>query len=201
MFKPGMNLRDLMEGDGRERVKPEKNEWPFVIAGILLFFVTLFLYVYKFNIFSQTIHGSSLIKRSLILGLIVGAILSYFFSRGDDRMESFRVYAAVLFMCLLAFPLYAHLINFGSDQYATTLTEVEIIKNDSHIHSQLDIPGKKAKPDGYYLHFLLDDERMYLRTDKAIFIDKSENSIVQLPIRKGRLGYGVIDTKALLDEH
>lgn len=196
-----MNMRDLMTSDGRERVKPEKNEWPFVIGGILLFFVTLFLYVYKFNLFSQTIDGGSLTKISLIFASIVGVLLSYVFSKGDDNMEKFRVYASVLFMCLLSFPLYAHILNHQGDADLIMQKEVTITKNDSFIHTQLEIPGSKAKPDGYYLYFNLDGKERYLRTDTPIFIDKDENSRVNLPVRKGMLGYQIIDAKILMNEH
>ncbi len=192
-------MQDFLK-DGRERVKPEKNEWPFVIGGILVFFITLFLYVLKFNIFSQTIQGGKLIKISLLLGAMFGLFLAYVFSRNDVGMEKFRVYAAILFMSLLAFPLYAHLINYGSSSNNILQKEIVISENDSFIHTQLDVPESKVKPDGYYLHFELEGKPMYLRTDDPILSEQGPGTRTTLPIRNGNLGFSVIETKILINE-
>lgn len=197
MFRPGMDMRKLLDGSGEERVRPEKNEWPFVIAGILFFFITLFLYIIKFNVFSQTMNGGKLFLYSAILALLVGFILGRFFSKDADEYEKWRVFATVIFLCMLSFPLYAHLLNKGLASSSIQHQDVEIIKNDSYIHSQMSIPLSKINGGGYYLHFEFNNKATYLRTDEPIYADKGQGSIISLPFKKGGLGFSILDLKQI----
>lgn len=197
MIPPGMDLRKLMDGSGEERVRPEKNEWPFVIGGILFFFITMFLYVIKFNIFSQTINGGRLSLISAIIAIVIGLVLSVLLSKDADEYERWRVFATVIFLCVLSFPLYAHLINNSLASSEIHNTEVEVLKNDSYIHSQMSIPLTKINSGGYYLHFDFNGKETYLRTDEPIFADNGEGSRISLPFKKGGLGFSILDLTQL----
>lgn len=192
-----MDMRKLMDGSGEERVRPEKNEWPFVIGGILFFFITLFLYVIKFNIFSQTINGGKLSLYAALIAIVVGFLLAHILSKDADGYERWRVYAIVIFLCILSFPLYAHLVNKVLAASTTQSTEVEIIKNDSYIHSQMSIPLSKINSGGYYLHFDFEGKQTYLRTDEPVFPNKDAGSMISLPLKKGGFGFAILDLNQL----
>jgi len=197
MIPPGMDMRKLMDGSGEERVRPEKNEWPFVIGGILFFFITLFLYVIKFNVFSQTINGGKLTLISVILALMVGLFLATILSKDADEYERWRVFATVIFLCVLSFPLYAHLLNYYLASSEIHSTEVEVIKNDAYVHSQMSIPLTKLKASGYYLHFDFKEKETYLRTNEPIFPNQGKGSRISLPFKKGGLGFSILDLTQL----
>lgn len=197
MFRPGMDMRKLMDGSGEERVRPERNEWPFVIAGVLFLFTTLFLYVLKFNVFSQTMNGGRLTLISIIIAVVIGLILGKVFAVDADGYETWRVYAIAVFLCALSFPLYSHLLNRYLASSSVYEQQVEIIKNDSFIHSQMSIPLSKINAGGYYLHFSYEGKETFLRTDDPIFADQDKGAVVSLPLKKGGLGFSILEMKQL----
>ena len=160
-----------------------------ITAWILLVLVfTLFiLYAYELPVFGNTFQFKSLLRRSLLVFGIIGAIVGYLYSKPEtDLTEKFKVFLFIFLSTLFFAPLLANLTNrwFGSEP---ELKSYEIFEVEPIGVPEMAI--EKRWPTRDYFIFIFEDDEL----EKIRLNDLAEQPLkgqqIELAIGEGLFGW------------
>lgn len=175
---------------GRNRMQLTKSEYAKGIFGALILISIVAGYTFEIRHFSNTFDVFSLVVRSLILGLVLGLLIGFYFSKHyKDALVKFQIIVAFVFAGLIVTPLLVSWVNrWGASKYQME----DVVYESQQIYSQSRF-GKTERTmdvDGYYLFVVRNRQMKRLTIKEEIFGKKlDKGTIIQLPFRKGLLGY------------
>ena len=185
-----MMLQNLLPFNGQNREKLKTSEYLFGFLGAGIIFLVAFLYAFEVKHFSNTFEIKSLITRSLIVGLLVGIIAGYFFSKQfNDGLEKLKSYFFFIVISLLLFPLLGSLSNRILSFSSKQKTEVEFQSQAGYIQSRFGNINTKKDQDGIFLFFVKDQKIVRVKTKKFLFPDSKKGDRVHIVTKKGFWGY------------
>ena len=176
---------------GRNRMQFTKSEYAKGILGTILLLVPVVGYVFEFKHFSNTFGIESLIVRALVFGFVMGLLGGFYFSKNlKDGLEKLQMYVAFVFLGLLVIPLLASWINRALSSNQLVYETVVLERQQVYSQSRFGQVEGKLQTDGYYVFFIKDRKLERIKTSKLLFPkDTPKGTRVDLPIRKGGLGY------------
>ena len=95
----------------RERVKPAKGEWPYVVLGVFLFFGSIFLFVAEVDNFTFTTRLNLFLIVFGLIGLALAIGLSLYYGKGTKGVERARLTLLFVIFITLIVPVWGHFIN------------------------------------------------------------------------------------------
>lgn len=168
-----------------------KNNVIKIVAGVLVFFFILFLYVNEFSWYANTFDRNKLILIGLFLGALVGLAIAYKLMRENQELiEKFQLSIGMMVLGAMLMPLIFSMTNriFAFSSPIEELVEFE--KNEAFNESRF---GKipQENPDGYYTFVVRKGTVIRLTTKKPIYQEKQKGDRVLLPIKKGLWGFEI----------
>lgn len=160
----------------------------FVIAAVIYGYVTQVPY------FSNTFNVQYLFFRFLFFGALIGGIIGWFLSKkaasGIERVQ--LILATVLLSAVMA-PLVGIYINHAFAEKPPLSKKAIFQKEEALRTSRFGVRKNIIpEPDAYYVHFLMDGEPHRIRTKNASFKNIEKGSEIELPVRKGVLGFDFV---------
>lgn len=175
---------------GQNREKLNRSEYIYGISGALSIFLVAFLYAFEVKYFSNTFEIKSLIWRSLIVGVLVGIAVGYFFSKSfNDGLEKLKLYVFFIVIALLLFPLLGSLSNRLLSFSPKQKTEVELQSQEAYLQSRFGRIKTKKKKDGIFLFFVKDQKIQRVKTKETLFPNSKKGDRVHIVTKKGFWGY------------
>lgn len=164
------------------------------LAGVLFFLAVVWLYTREFSVFGNTIGVRNLLIGSLFAGGLAGGGLLYGLRRRLTPWANHlpEVFTIVLFS-LLVMPLLVSLLNRTGGQVSHQ--PFEFVSETPYLSTSYGLlKGEKIKPSGYALR-VKENGRLYRFQYKtqAYFPLTKPGETVLLPVRKGLLGFRVIE--------
>ena len=164
------------------------------LAGVLLLFLLIWLYTREFPVFTNTIGARNLVYGSMLVGGLLGGGILYAlrqrFMPWDRHLPEISM---ILMFCIVFSPLFASRLNrLGGPMVYQSF---EFVSEKPYFSSGYGIlKGEKIKPSGYRL-IVKDRDRAYLFQYKKqeYFPITQPGTRVQLPFRKGLLGFLVLE--------
>ena len=168
----------------------------YALAGVLVFFSLIWLYTREFPVFSNTIGFRWLLTGSLVLGALAGGVLLYVLRQRltpwDNHLPELFI---ILFFSILVMPLLGSLLNRAGGTRSFEPFEFE--SEMPYIASNYGLlKGEKIRPSGYALR-VKENGRIYRFQYKsqAYYPLTKPGEKVLLPVRKGLLGFRVVELK------
>lgn len=157
----------------------------FVFLGLIV------LYVFEIPYFHNTFAAGNLVLKSLCTGLFLGAVLAYrFSSSAQDLTETIQLYVFFIIICMVFMPLLGSLSNRLLDDQQAELREVEFVDEVPFYASKYGIlEGEKLEPSGYYCFFYHNARLERIKSDKALFFEKTRGDNVEIFVKKGFWGF------------
>lgn len=176
---------------GRNRMKFTKSEYAKGIFGTLLIACLIAGYTFEIRHFSNTFGIKSLILSALGLGLVIGLLVGYMFSKElKNSLEKFQIIVAFVFASLVVMPLLASWVNRGLASSEPIVEPLEFAGQQAFIQSRFGTGEKQIKEDGYYLFFIRNKKIERVTTTKELVSEEVEKgTIIGIPIKKGGLGF------------
>ncbi len=175
---------------GQNREKLKRSEYTAGILGALSIFLVAFLYAFEVKYFSNTFEVKGIIWRSLILGVLVGIVAGYFFSKPfKDGLEKLKLYIFFIVISLLLFPLLGSLSNRLLSFSPKQKTEVELQSQEAYLQSRFGRVKTENKKDGIFLFFVKDQKIQRVKTKEVLFPDSKKGDRVSIVTKKGFWGY------------
>jgi hypothetical protein len=161
-------------------------------GGLGLAFIGLVvLYVFEFPYFHNTFAASILVFYSLIIGLIVGLVLAYFFGgSAKDLTETIQIYVFFVAMAMIFMPLFGSLSNRLLDFNPLELREVEFVEEVPFYSSRYGVlEGEEIKPSGYYSFFYHEARLERIKCNKPLFFESKRGDNVEVFVKRGFWGF------------
>ena len=168
-----------------------KNNVKRIIAGLVVFFVIISLYVNEFSWFANTFDRNKLILIGVFIGLIVGLAIAYKLMRANQELiEKFQLSIGMMVLGAMLMPLIFSMTNRLFAFSNPTEESVEFVKNEAFNESRF---GKipQENPDGYYTFVVRKGTVIRLSTKKPIYQENQKGDQVILPIKKGLWGFEI----------
>jgi hypothetical protein len=171
-------------GQNREQLK--KSEYALGIFGTFVIFMVVFLYTFEVKYFSNTFEIKSLISRSLMVGLLVGISVGFYFSkRFNDGLEKLKMFVFFIVISLLLFPLLGSLSNRLLSFSPKQKIEVELQSQEAYLQSRFGRIKTKNKKDGVFLFFVKNQKIERVKTKEILFPDSQKGDRVYIVTKKG----------------
>lgn len=175
---------------GRNRMKFTKSEYAKGIIGTLLLFAVVVSYAFEIRHFSNTFNIQTLLLSALGVGLVIGLLSGFYFSKNiKNSLEKIQIIIALVFAGLFITPLLASWINRGLSSEAK-MEEVTYMEQQVYSQSRFGQLEGEMEPDGYYLFFYRNRKLERVKVKQMLFPpNTSKGLMVEIPIKKGGLGF------------
>lgn len=192
-----LDIISFLTGGGN-RIKLKRHEYIRVgLMGIAIFGV-LVMSVLELKYFNNTFEAKSMVTRALILGVLIGAALSYWITK--DRLDKpametllkFQISIAILVFSIILMPLLASFSNRVLSFGRQAEVPVEYVAAQGFYadrYGLLDSP----EPNGYFLFVLKDGQLERFKTKTNPYPNAKENETILLTVKKGFWGYEYVD--------
>ncbi|MBL7802856.1 MAG: hypothetical protein JNL02_03910 [Saprospiraceae bacterium] len=173
--------------------KPGPLFYATAVAGVLVFFGLIALYVREFPVFSNTIDAGQLVVTGLIAGAVLAGGLLYALRRRLTPLANHvpELMTILVFTVLLG-PLMLSLLNRlgGREEYLS----FEFLAETPYLASNYGfLKGEKLQPTGYHLQVRENGRLLRFKyKTQAYYPNTQPGDPVLLPVRKGLLGYRVM---------
>jgi len=175
---------------GQNREKLTKREYLSGILGVLIVFVTITLYAFEIKYFHNTIEVKGLVLKALGVGLFVGIIISYFFSkRYFDLLEKLKTSVFFISIIMLVFPLLASLSNRYLSYAPKEKVKVELVDQRVFSQSRFGFIEEEVSADGYYIFVQKGSKIKRLKMKNLFFPTAQKGDLIDLTFKKGFWGY------------
>ena len=168
-----------------------KNNIQKIVAGLVVFFILIFLYVNEFSWYANTFGRNKMILIGLFLGLMVGLAVGFkLMKENQEIIEKFQLAIGMMVLGGMLMPLVFSMTNrlgaFGSPVEES----VEFVKNEAFNESRFgNIP--QENPDGFYSFVIRKGAIIRLTTTTPIYEETLKGDRVVLPIKKGLWGFEI----------
>ncbi len=176
--------------------KPGPVFYATAFAGVLVFFGLIWLYVREFPVLYNTIGVRRLIGVSLAVGALAAIGVLFSLRRRLTPWENHlpEVFTVLVFS-ILFMPLFGSLLNrAGGDskhQSFDFLAETPYLASNYGL-----LKGEKIRPTGYYLDVRESGRLLRFKyTTQSYFPNTQPGDPILLPIRKGWLGFRVMELR------
>ena len=168
----------------------------FAAAAVLLFFGLVWLYTREFPVFSNTIGVRTLVLASCVAGILAGSGMIYTLRHRLTPWDKHLPEVGIILAFPIIFaPLLGSLINRagGSREHQS----FEFISEQAFISSNYGLlKGEKIKPTGYSIYVKEGDRLLRFQyKSQAYYPITRRGEAVLLPVRKGLLGFRVVELK------
>ncbi len=175
---------------GQNREKLSKQEYLGGILGVIIVFGTIVLYAFEIKYFHNTFEVSGLVYKALGLGFLVGATVSYFFSkRYNDLLDKFKTYVFFIMVIMLVFPLLASLSNRLLSFSQKEIVKVELLDQRVFSQSRFGMIKGQVSKDGYYIFIQKENKIKRLKMKNLFFPTAKKGDLIPLTFKKGFWGY------------
>ncbi len=149
------------------------------------------LYVFEFEWLNRTFHSRSLVFIFLLLGALVGYLLSKKLRKtGKDWVEKLQLTLLIAVPLALFAPLLGSLSNRLLSFRAEQSIPVELVEEKAYFASIFGVlQDEKVKPTGYRSFFYKDQQLLRLQSKTPLFEGAEQGDTVQLPLKKGLWGF------------
>jgi len=173
--------------------KPGLVFYATALAGVLVFFSLIGLYVREFPVFTNTIDAGRLAGIGFVVGAALAATLLYVFRvRLTPWSKHLPEVMTILVFTVLFGPLMASLLNRlgGKSEYQS----FEFLAETPYLSSNYGIlKGEKIRPTGYKLEVREKGRLLRFRyKTQAYYPNTKPGETVLLPVRRGMLGFRVM---------
>ncbi len=161
-----------------------------VIAGVIIFFGTILLYINEFKFVVNTEQSGRLILYSaIVMSIFAGTIIALNMRHTTTLFEKFMLITGVLLMCLLLTPLFGSLTNrlFGTNN--TDYKRYDLISISARSEQPLGlIDSNSIQVDGFRILVETEhgDESFYVRERRSF---RKQDDTILLPMRRGGWGF------------
>lgn len=165
-------------------------------AAVILLFGLIWLYTREFPVFTNTIGTGKLVLGSMIFGaLISGGVLFGFRNRLSPAERHLPEIASTMVLSIVFMPLFASLINRAGGKVSHE--SFEFVSEKPYISSNYGvIKGEKIKPSGIRLIVQEQGKQHLFQYKQQEYFPLTEpGERVMLPMRKGLLGFRVLEIK------
>lgn len=188
------------------RVKLTSKEYLIYGGAGLLLLVLAASYGLEIKWYKRYLEAGRLLLSSLIGGAVLGVLLGFAFRQMSERyrqqsfepLERLQIHLITLLLCLFFAPLFGSWLNRGLSFGQASRVPFIYFEEQPYASSRYGyMKGEKIEPDGYYL-YVVRDERLY-RFDlpKSVASDLKRGDTIELPIRRGALGFSFLDSRHL----
>ena len=162
-----------------------------------LFFAVILLFVLEIPYFSNTIDANRMVGLSMLIGLVFGSFIGYYFSRNErqwmDRLIITTLFATIISLCS---PLLASISNRTLSKPPASQS-MTFIRSEGRIAERYGVFKGQQVPIGHYNLYLLNkDELLHLQSEVNPFEGVSAGEKVEIPIKKGLWGFEVVALNA-----
>jgi hypothetical protein len=175
--------------------KLNRNEY-FRVALILFLFIGLVVMLtLEIKHFSNTFGVKQMLLISIVVGLLLGfGLWSYFVHKNPDMelLTKFQLCLALLFGGSLLMPPLTSFTNRTLSFAEPQQVPVIFYKSEGYYANRYGILPH-AKPDGYYVFFVKDDQLERIKVRENLFPDAVEGAEVLLPVNQGAWGFDFVD--------
>ena len=180
-----------------ERYPVLKSDYVVAVYGAILLFSVITLYAFEVPWFSNTFNIQWLVGIALGIGLICGAVLGWKMSKhGEEEMEKVAYVGLSLFVCLGVMPLFLSLSNRLLSPFPVVKEKVEFVKSSAYIGSRFGVhKGQSSKEDGFHIFFIRNNRIERIKTRHNPFVGISKGTTVELPVKRGLLGFEFVKLK------
>lgn len=168
----------------------------FAAAAVLLFFGLVWLYTREFPVFSNTIGVRTLVLASCLAGALAGSGMIYTLRhRLTPWGRHLPEVAIILAFPVIFAPLFGSLINRAGGELEHQ--SFGFISEQPYVSSNYGLlKGEKIKPTGYRLYVKEGARVLKFRyKSQAYYPITRQGEIVLLPVRKGLLGFRVMELR------
>ncbi len=178
--------------DERKRVKPAKEEWPYVILGVFLFFGTIFLFVTEIDNFPLTIHLNFFLILFGVLGLLLAIALSIHYGKGTKGIERTKLTLLFLIFITLIVPVWAHFIN-RTIVIRSQQEKVEVFENSLQKLTLNPKLTKAALEKGFHLFLVSNQSLVKVTTKRKEHLSIKEGDFIEITLCRGIFGFEFVD--------
>ncbi len=174
----------------RNQIKPNLSNYFKAALAALLIILSVVLYVFEFDHFDKTINIKYLLLLAVILGLLVGILISRRLAINEfELFEQMRIYMICTIICIVFMPLVLSLTNRLLDFRTPDLKTAQILSFQAVGDQPFGhIKGEKLKITNYEWGIELDQQVFNFRTKTLPFGEKKLGDNVQISVYQGLLG-------------
>ena len=183
-------MYDIDSFPSGNRIKLDKSDYPKVIAGVILLFGMITLYVFEFKHFSLVLEPKWLLIFALGFGIMLGVTLGNRFSKEvKDSFERFRIYTIFIFISVFFMPLLINLSNRLLDFRQPELRKVSLESVDAYISEKYGVlKGEDVKIAGYKIVVVMDQQVLQLKSKENPFPNNQPGDAVEIKVHYGLFG-------------
>ncbi len=170
----------------------------YALIGFLLLAMVV-LYALEFKYFHLTFNLQGLILKGVVVGLIVGVELGWWFRRhAEDLTERIQLYVFFIVLSMVFMPLLVSLSNRFVTLKPSASINVDYVGTEAFYSDRFGlIKGQKVEPTGYYLFFYYNNRLQRIELKAPIFKDSVRGATITLPVWQGIWGHQVILPKRI----
>ncbi|MBL7775037.1 MAG: hypothetical protein JNK89_03495 [Saprospiraceae bacterium] len=164
------------------------------VAGVLLFFTTIWLYTREFPVFTNTIGARQLVLSALVFGALAGSAVCFALRQ---RFSPWRLHipeiATIFTLFMLLAPLLASRLNRAGG--AVAYRSFEFVSEMPYLASNYGLlKGETLRPTGYRLQVKSGGKTLLFQYKKQEYFPLTKpGEPVLLPLRDGWLGFVVLE--------
>jgi hypothetical protein len=165
--------------------------------GVVIFLAVLIGgYIEELHYFYVTFDIHLLFNRAFFAGLLLGGASGWWVAKRkvNDPIERFQWFSIFVLLGSSLLPLLAIFANHALAAEKVENLPIVFLKEEGRLVSQIGITqGQSMKMDYYITYFLKDQAVEQIRSKIPLFPQIEENTPVDLPIKKGFLGFTFAD--------
>ena len=176
---------------GGQHIKLKPKEYLRVALILFIIMMLIVMSAMELKYFSNTFDAKRMVYTALLAGLVLGALLSYLFTKNKPTMEllpKFQVWVALLVLCALFMPPLLSFTNRHLSFSSVKHIPVIFVKVEGFYADRYGLLNSKT-PDGYFIFILKENKLERLKTRNNPFPDAEEGQEVLLPVQKGLWGF------------
>lgn len=152
-------------------------------------------YVFEFRYLSNTIGAGKLIGFSALAGSLLAAMVARPLAlRESDGIGKLRLWLGLALMGAMFGPLFGSWLNRLPSRREPVVIQARFIEEKPYAQRPFGVlEGETVEPDGYYIFVLFEDAIHRFQSPVQRFRNAKKNEMVELPMRKGLLGFRLVD--------
>ena len=176
----------------RKRIKPAKEEWPYVVLGVFLFFGTIFLFVTEIDNFLFTTHLNFFVILFSILGLLLAIGLSVHYGKGTKGIERAKLTLLFVIFVTLIVPVWAHFIN-RMIVIRSHNENVEVFENSLDGLTLNPRLVEAAQEKGFDLFLVHQQKLLKIKSRREEHLTIKEGDHIEITLCRGIFGFEFVD--------
>ncbi len=192
------------------RVKLSPREY-LIYGGLgLLLLLLVVSYGPEIRYYQRTLQAGKLMGYSVIGGAVLGVLLGFAFRQMLERrqgrrlaaLERMQAHIVAFLLCVFFAPLFGSWLNRLPAPRQPQWETFIFFEEQPHASSRYGyLEGEQIEPDGYYLYVIREEKLYRFDLPRPVAKGLAKGSELSLPLRKGLLGFDVLDVEALLPDN